>query len=101
MKKMFNDNIENAQIQYNASLGDYAWEHLIDYMREFEEEDANADLTAMMFSIFVYSIQHLHNAGWTEEQLIQEVWDHCATARGEFIINHDEFGNIIDDEAAE
>jgi hypothetical protein len=37
--------------------------------------------TSIVFSIMTNCIVHLHMMGWSEQQLVNEVFDHCEIAR--------------------
>jgi len=50
----------------------------IDTFMEMEGKLKNFDFITCMFGMFISSIHILHQAGWTEEELMREVKDHIA-----------------------
>lgn len=42
----------------------------------FDKENPDYDPSAVMFSLFVGALQHLHYAGWTTQELVNEVFNH-------------------------
>ena len=43
----------------------------------FENSDSDFDPIAVMFNLFIASIHYLHQAGWTTQELVNEVFNHA------------------------
>lgn len=52
---------------------------IVDDFPELDEYDERQSM--IVFALFAYSIQYLHDIGWSEKELINEVFDHCQIAR--------------------
>ena len=51
---------------------------LVDYP-ELDENDLRR--SSLIFAMFTNCVQYLHMKGWSEKELINEVFSHCETAR--------------------
>lgn len=54
---------------------------VIDDFPEMDEEDIRLETT--MLALFVYTCEYLYRTGYTEKDLVVEVFDHCEIARKE------------------
>jgi hypothetical protein len=57
----------------------YEADLIVDQLQQREGE-IDYDYVAVMFGLFVTSIHVLSNCGWSREELIKEVIDHCDIA---------------------
>ena len=66
----FRSNIENAKINYAISEA----EEILDAV--WSNNDSNYDHGAVIFSLFVDCIHYLTLMGWSEQELVNEVFNH-------------------------
>jgi hypothetical protein len=69
------DNLINTAIKE----GDEIFFKILDEHPVLDEHDPRR--TSIVFSIMTNCIVHLHMMGWSEQQLVNEVFDHCEIAR--------------------
>ena len=69
------DNLINIAI----AEGDEIFFKILDEHPPLDQDDPRR--TAMIFSIMTNCIVHLHLMGWSERELVKEVFDHCEIAR--------------------
>jgi len=67
MKKLYDDLVESAEIDYSTKLGDRKAFELMDY------EPAGSDNTAILFSCWTTLLTQLMVRGWKHSELIKEV----------------------------
>lgn len=72
-------NKEDTLIEVGIKEGDEIFFKILDDYPFLDEDDSRQ--TAVLFSIFTNCIVRLHINGWNEQQLINEVFDHCKIAR--------------------
>jgi hypothetical protein len=72
-------NKEDNLIKIAIDEGDNIFSEILDNNPELDKDDPRQ--TAIILSILTNCIVHLHLRGWTERELINEVFDHCNIAR--------------------
>ena len=72
MKKTdhFKNNIQQAEINFAMSEADRICDEV------WSTEQDNYDHGAVIFSLFINSIHYLTLLGWTERELINEIFEH-------------------------
>jgi hypothetical protein len=79
-------NKEDKLIKIAIEEGNEIFFNIIDQHPPLDEEDPRQ--TVMLLSILTNCMVHLHLHGWSERELVNEVFDHCKLARE--IINGEE-----------
>ena len=74
-----NKNIENNLIEYGIEYADRVFVKLLEDHPVLDDNDHRSD--SIMLCMMTNCIQRLHLRGWTEQELINEVFDHCENAR--------------------
>jgi len=77
---------EDNLIKIATEEGDNIFFEILKNHPELDKNDPRQ--TAIIFSIMTNCIVQLYGRGWTERELINEVFDHCAIARE--ILDEDE-----------
>jgi hypothetical protein len=70
---------EDNLIKIGTAEGDEIFFKILDDHTPLDKDDPRR--TAIIFSIMTNCIVHLHIMGWTERELINEVFNHCEIAR--------------------
>lgn len=74
-------------LHIDTNVCDEAADEAIDFLVDKEiNETLSFDFTTAMFSMFVKSVHILTEAGWSTEELLQEVCAHSEADDGNFII---------------
>ena len=77
-------------IDYGSHEGAVIVSQIIRDHPKMDAEDIRQQV--VLFSVMVNCIQRLHQQGWSEQRLVNEVFDHCEIAR--FI---QDFNSDLDD----
>jgi len=74
-----NKKVEDATIDFGLDEGDRIFNAILDDYPELDENDHRR--SSIMLNLFTQTAQYLHVAGWTEKELVNEVFDHCEIAQ--------------------
>ena len=70
---------EDNLIEYGIAYADTVFIKLLEDHPVLDENDHRSD--SIIFSLMTSCIQRLHLRGWSEKELVNEVFDHCEIAR--------------------
>lgn len=82
---MLDNSKEDKLIKIGIDEGNNIFFDILDNYPELDKNDPRQ--TSVLFALMTNCIVHLHISGYTEKELVNEVFDHCKLARD--IMNND------------
>ena len=74
---------EDATINFGCVEGDRLFLSILDDYPELDYNDHRR--TSILMAMLTNAIQYLHTRGWSEKELVNEVFDHCQIARDTYL----------------